>query len=180
MKEDVPIESSPETFNTRSPHLRAHFENYKEEQLSENGEPKYDEVREEIAKHYGVPFTTEEDEGAAKKENHLFFIDNKIVKRQRSHRAFCVIRRVEGGKTDSWYIDGRLPHATLLARLYNFYEVPDDDANERYLGFLDYDGFSDIPLIQKRAKELGRKITWFLKETNSPTPDKEHLIDLTA
>lgn len=62
MNEKIPenLENKPEAFNTHSPHLRGHFENYREEPTFENGEPEYDEIREEIAQYYGVPFTTEE------------------------------------------------------------------------------------------------------------------------
>ena len=176
-------EHEPQVFNSHSPHLRAHFEGYKEEPTFENGEPELDEIRQEIANYYGVPFTTEEDEGkdvAEKKENHLFFVDNKMVNPQRNKRAFCVIRRKDGDKTDAWYIDGRLPHVTLLKRLYNYYKVPDDDKNEKSLGFLDYDGFNDIEAIQKKSKEISKPITWFLRDTTSPVKGREHIIELDS
>lgn len=169
-------ENAPETFNTRSPHLRGHFENYKEEAVFKNGEPEYDETREEIARYYNVPFTTEDDKEADESENHIFIVDNKIVSKQRNHRAFCVIVRKDGGKTCAWYIDGRLPHATMLNRLYNYYKVPDDDNNQISLGFLDYEGFPDIEEIQKKSKESGKPITWFLRTTTSPDRGREHLI----
>ncbi|OGF69846.1 hypothetical protein A3H65_03010 [Candidatus Giovannonibacteria bacterium RIFCSPLOWO2_02_FULL_45_14] len=175
MLERIP-ENAPETFNTHSPHLRGHFENYREEAVFKNGEPEYDETREEIAKYYEVPFTTEEDEEASRKENHIFIVDNKIVSRQRNHRAFCVITRNEGEKKSAWYIDGRLPHATMLNRLYNYYNVPDDNQNEINLGFLDYEGFPDIEEVQKKSKEIGKPITWFLRTTTSPNRGQEHLI----
>lgn len=178
MFEKMP-EKKPEIFNTISPHLRGHFESYNEEPKFENGEPEYDEVREEIARYYGVPFTTEEDDENSNKENHIFIIDNKIVKKQRDHRAFCVIRRNENGKVSSWYIDGRVGHSTMLQRLYNYYHVPEDyDHNEISLGFLDYDGFRDIAAVQKRSQEIKRPITWFLKETTSPDRGKELILDL--
>ena len=179
MPEQMP-ENKPEVFDTLSAHLRGHFENYKEEQVFENGEPEYDETREEIAAYYGVPFTTEEDEEDPnnKKENHIFIIDNKNVTRQRNHRAFCVIRKTENGKTDAWYIDGRMGHSTMLQRLYNYYKVPWDDKDEKFLGFLDYDGFQNIEKIQEKSKELGKPITWFLKTSVSPKKGKEVLIDI--
>ncbi len=172
----------PPVFNIHSPHLRAHFENYKEEQSFENGEPELDEIRKEIADFYGVPYTTEEKAtglDVTKNENHLFFVDNKMVSKQRNKRAFCIIRRTENGKTDAWYIDGRMPHFTLLQRLYNYYKVPDDDLNEKSLGFLDNGCFKDIPAIQKKSKELGHPITWFLRDTTSPSKGREYLINLT-
>lgn len=169
----------PPVFNSHSAHLQAHFENYKEEQTFENGEPELDEIRREIADYYGVPYSFEEESiQSAHKENHLFFVDNKMVSKQRNKRAFCIIRRTENGKTDAWYIDGRMPHFTLLQRLYNYYKVPDDDLNEKSLGFLDDEGFKDIPIIQKKAEELGRPVTWFLRDTTSPTKGKKYLIDL--
>ncbi len=174
-------EHEPQVFNSRSLHLKAHFENYREEPTFENGEPELDEIRHEIASYYGVPFTTEKDEEwgvADKKENHMFFIDNKMVNKQRNKRAFCVIRRKNGDKTDAWYIDGRMSHFTLLQRLYNYYKVPDDDKNEKNLGFLVYEGFTNSETIQKKSKEIGRPITWFLKDTTSPVRDKEHIIEL--
>ncbi|MDP3934783.1 MAG: hypothetical protein Q8Q46_00995 [Candidatus Giovannonibacteria bacterium] len=174
-------EHEPQVFNSHSPHLRAHFETYKEEPTFENGEPELDEIRQKIANYYSVPFSTEEDEEkgvAEKKENHLFFVDNKMVNPQRNKRAFCVIRRTDGDKTDAWYIDGRLPHVTLLQRLYNYYKVPDDDKNEKSLGFLDDEGFKDIEAIQKRSKEIGKPITWFLRDTTSPVKGREHIIEL--
>lgn len=174
------MENNPEVFNTHSPHLRGHFESYNEEPTFENGEPEYDEVREEIAEYYGVPFTTEEDEENSSKENHIFIVDNKQVKRQRNHRAFCVIRRIENGKTNAWYIDGRIPHFTLLQRLYNYYKVPDDDHNEKSLGFLDYEGFTDVEMIQKKAKEMGKPIKWFLRDTTSPSKGQEKIIDFSS
>ncbi len=176
------LKNEPQIFDTRSAKSKAHFENYKEEPTFENGEPELDEIRQEIAGYYGVPYTTEDDNGksAETKENHLFFVDNKLISKQRNARAFCVIRRTENGKTDAWYIDGRTGHATLLNRLYNFYGVPDDDKNEKSLGFLDYDGFLNSEAVQKRAKEIGRPINWFLKETSSPSNGKEHIINLTA
>jgi len=136
----------------------------------ENGEPEFNDIREEIAEYYGVPFT-EERNGESEGENHLFIVDNKLIKNQRHARAFCVIQRKEGDKTDAWYIDGRLPHFTMLQRLYNHYKVPDDDNNEKSMGFLDTEGFPEIEDIQKKAEEIGRPITWFIKETSSPTPN---------
>jgi hypothetical protein len=159
----------PEVFNTIGPKLKAHFEKYNGDAGFENGEPDFDEIREEIAKHYGVPFT-EEKESAPGGENHLFIVDNKMVENQRHARAFSVIRRTEGDKTDAWYIDARQPHAVMLRRLYNYYHVPDDDQNEVINGFLDTEGFPEIETIQEKTKELGKPITWFVKEVSSPSP----------
>lgn len=154
----------PPVFNTLAPRLRAHFEMYNGDAKFENGEPEFDEIREEIARYYGVP------------EDNLFIVDNSMVENQRHARAFCVIQRKEGDKTDAWYIDGRMPHAVLLRRLYNYYKVPDDDSDEKSLGFLDTEGFPEIEDIQKKSKELGKPITWFIKETSIPSPVTEHVI----
>lgn len=170
----------PNVFNTiTNPKLRAWFEKYNGEQQFENGEPEFDMVRQEIADHFNVPYTTEgddEDKDEDKKENHLFIVDNEMVEKQRHYRAFCVITRGEGENRDGWYIDGRLPHAVMLRRLYNHYNVPDDDENEISLGFLDDEGFPDIEDIQKKAQEQGRPIQWFIRDVVSPertSPDKE-------
>jgi len=162
----------PEVFNTHSLHLKAHFERYNGEAGHEGHEPEFDEIREEIARHYGVPFI-EDDDGNAR--NHIFIIENDLVKNQRHVRAFCVIQRKVGDKVDAWYIDGRMPHVTMLQRLYDYYHVPDDDLNEKSLGFIDDEGFLGIEAIQKKAGELGKPITWFIRETTSRTPpDREH------
>lgn len=151
----------PNIFNTHKHSLKGHFESYNGDNAYENGEPEFDEVRQEIADHYGVP----------NDEEHVFIIDNDIVKRQRHQRAFCVLRRKDKeGKTEAWYIDGRVPHVSMLERLYNHYSIPDDDFNEKALGFLDCDEFQDIPDIQAKAKEQGKPITWFIRETISPSP----------
>ena len=164
----------PPVFNTLSPKLKAHFETYDGEMAFENGEPEFDDIREEIASHYGVPFV-EDREDAPESENHLFIVDNDMVKNQRHARAFCVIKRIEGGRPDAWYIDGRMPHAILLKRLYNHYKVPDDEHNEKALGFLDNEGFPEIESIQEKAKELGKPITWFIRDTINSTPSQQSL-----
>jgi len=146
----------PEVFNTKSPKLKGHFEAYEGNVKFENGEPEFDVVREEIATRYGVPF---------EKETHVFIGDNELVNNQRHQRAFSIVRRKNGDKTEAWYIDGRLPHAVLLRRLYNFYGIPKDDENEVFNGFLDSEAFEDIPEIQERAKKIGKPITWFIRET---------------
>ena len=64
----------------------------------------------------------------------------------------------------------------MLNRLYNYYNVPDDNQNEINLGFLDYEGFPDIEEVQKKSKEIGKPITWFLRTTTSPNRGQEHLI----
>ena len=152
----------PPVFNTKSVRLKGHFEDYNEGAKFENGEPEYDEIREEIARHFGVPF--EDEQGS-----HIYMIDNKLVDDKRTKRAFCVVRREENGKKHAWYIDGRVAHATMYARLFNFYGVPDDDKNERISGFLDVDEFEGIPEIEKRAQAEGKPIRWFIRETVSPT-----------
>jgi len=158
----------PPVFDTHGPRLKAHFERYNGDAELENGEPEFDEIREEIARYYGVPFT-EERENTPGGENHLFFVGNDMVPNQRHTRAFCVIKRTEGDKTDAWYIDGRMPHAIMLKRLYNYYKVPDDDHNEKSLGFLDDEGFPEIEAIQKKSEELGRPIKWFIRDSTVPT-----------
>ena len=163
----------PEVFDTHAQQLFGHFETYDGANKFENGEPEFNEIREEIAKYYGVPFT-EDRENTPGAENHLFFVDNKLVPNQRHSRAFCVIQRKEGDEIDAWYIDGRLPHAIMLRRLYNYYKVPDDEHNEKSLGFLDTEGFPEIEDIQEKAKELGKQITWFIRDSTSPTPTGEH------
>lgn len=154
----------PQVFNTIDHKLKAHFEMYDGAAGFENGEPEFDEIREEITRYYGVP------------EDHLFIVDNKMVPNQRHNRAFCVIHRKEGDKTDAWYIDGRMPHAVLLKRLYNYYKVPDDDSGEKSLGFLDTEGFPEIESIQEKANEIGKPITWFVKDTSSPSLDSKHAV----
>ena len=165
----------PQMFNTIGHKLKAHFEKYNGDAGFENGEPEFDEIREEIARYYGVPFTEERD-NAPEGENHLFIVDNSMVANQRHARAFCVIQRKEGDKTDAWYIDGRLPHAVLLRRLYNYYGVPDDDSDEKSLGFLDTEGFNEVEDIQKKSQELGKQIKWFIKDTSSPSSDSNHAV----
>lgn len=158
----------PEIFDTiTNPKLRAWFERYDGVEQFENGEPEFDPIREEIADHFGVPYTTEGDVDS-QKENHIFIVDNEMVENQRHYRAFCVLTREENGKKSGWYIDGRLPHAVMLRRLYNHYNVPDDDENEIALGFLDEQGFPDIEKIQEKAKERGKPIRWFLRNIISP------------
>lgn len=159
----------PQVFNTIGPKLKAHFEKYNGDAGFENGEPEFNDIREEIAEYYGVPFTEEKD-NAPEGENHLFIVDNSMVPNQRHARAFSVIRRTEETKIDAWYIDARQPHAVMLRRLHNYYHVPDDDSNEIINGFLDTEGFPEIETIQGKSKEIGRAITWFIKETSSPTP----------
>jgi hypothetical protein len=149
----------PEVFDTTGPKLRAHFENYEEGPQFENGEPSFDDIREEIAVYYGVPCD----------EAHLFIIDNKMLDRMRHYRAFCVLRRKIGGSQDAWYIDGRLPHAAMLRRLYNYYGVPDDDRNEIVLGFLDDEGFPDVKEIQEKVAKENKDIRWFVREVVSPS-----------
>ncbi len=149
-------EFEPHVFDTKSHKLKAYFENYEGDLKFENGEPEFDEIREEIAEHYGVPF---------EKEEHIFIVDNKLIDRQRHARAFSVVQRKKEGSADAWYIDGRLPHAVLLRRLYNHYGIPKDDQNEAVLGFLDPNEFEGIKEIQKKAKESGVPITWFVRET---------------
>lgn len=170
-------EMEPAIFNTHHPHLRGHFESYDGNQQYENGEPEFDEIRKEIAQYYSVPFVEEfpeeEDKTPKKEEEHVFIVDNKMVKNQRHQRAFCVVRREKDGVKDAWYIDGRLPHAALFGRLFNHYGIPDDDHNEKILGFLDPDEFSDIPKIQEEAKKRGAPITWFVRETVTPLPEKK-------
>lgn len=163
---------TPPIIDTQHPKLRAHFENYEGGVEFVNGEPTFDEVREEIAAYYGVP----------NDEDHMFIIDNKMVARMRHYRAFCVLRREVNGKMEAWYIDGRLPHATMLRRFYkkNYKKSEDDKKDdefdelegnkyEKFLGFLDDEGFPDIPDIQKRASEEKREIRWFVKYTVSPS-----------
>lgn len=164
----------PEVFNTHAPKLKAHFERYNGEAGHEGHESEFDDIREEIARYYGVPFTEDDDERG---KNHIFIIENSLVKNQRHVRAFCVIQRKEGDKEEAWYIDGRMPHVTMLQRLYNYYHVPDDGFNVKTLGFLDDEGFPEIEAIQKKSQEIGKPITWFVRETTSKTPpDKEHSI----
>ena len=162
-------QKEPQIFNTHDPILRAHFEKYNGEMSFENGEPEFDDVRLEIAAHYGVPVPAEDEDIGETSAGYIFIVDNKLVKKQRHHRAFCVVRRKEGEKQRAWYIDGRLPHAVLLRRLYNYYGVSDDDNNEVFLGFLDNEGFPDIDEIQKRAEEQEKPINWFIRETVSPS-----------
>lgn len=163
-------EFEPHVFNTHHPKLRGHFEKYNGDLELENGEPEFDDIRREIAQHFGVPFNEESaDAISSHEEGHIFIIDNEMVEKQRHVRAFCVIRRQVGDKKDAWYIDGRMPHATMLLRLYNHYHVPDDDHNEISLGFLDDQGFANVPEVQKKAEEQGKPITWFIRETVSPT-----------
>ncbi|OGL82509.1 hypothetical protein A3H10_02910 [Candidatus Uhrbacteria bacterium RIFCSPLOWO2_12_FULL_46_10] len=161
--------NEPHIFNTHDARLRAHFEKYDGETSFENGEPEFDEVRLEIAAHYGVPLPEESDGPDEKTKGHIFIVDNKLVENQRHHRAFCVVRRREGEKQDAWYIDGRLAHVALLGRLYNYYKVPNDEHNEVCLGFLDNEGFSDIEEIQKKARVQNSPITWFIRETVTPS-----------
>jgi len=166
----------PEVFDTiTDPKLRAHFERYDGAEQFENGEPEFDPIRQEIADHFDIPYTTEDDQDS-QKENHLFIVDNAMVENQRHHRAFCVLIREENGKNDGWYIDGRLPHAVMLRRLYNHYNVPDDDENETILGFLDEQGFPDIEKIQEKAKERGKPVVWFIRNIINPekTGSNEH------
>jgi hypothetical protein len=163
-------EFEPPIFNTHHPRLRGHFEMYDGAEAFENGEPEFDEVRKEIANHFGVPFVEEEEGGElSDATGNLFIIDNKHVENQRHHRAFCVVKRKEGDEERAWYIDGRMPHATMLKRLYGHYGVPEDDHNEISIGFLDDEGFPDIEEIQKKAKEQGKQIQWFIRETVSPS-----------
>ena len=146
----------PNRFNTRSHKLIGHFERYDGNEKFENGEPEFDEVREEIANHYGVPFL---------KNSHIFIIDNETVANQRHHRAFCVVLRKNGEEKTGWYIDGRMPHATMMKRLYGHYGIPKDDKNEAVFGFIDPDGFDEVPDIQKKAEEQGKLIQWFVRDT---------------
>ncbi|MEK7576520.1 MAG: hypothetical protein AAB482_02375 [Patescibacteria group bacterium] len=165
-------EFEPLVFNTHNHRLRGHFENYSGKKEFENGEPEFDEIRQEIAKHFGVPFVEEnEDELSKQDEGHIFIIDNKLVPNQRHYRAFCVVVREKDGKRDAWYIDGRMPHATMLLRLYNHYGVSEEDRNEVSLGFLDDEGFPNIPEIQEKAEEQKKPIRWFIRETVSPTKE---------
>jgi hypothetical protein len=147
-----------ERFSTHGVKMRAHFESYAGGETYENGEEDFDPIREEIADHYGVP----------KDEKHMFIIDNKIVKNQRHQRAFCVLVREVDGKREAYYIDGRLPHFTMLQRLYHQYNKPDDEHNLGDLGFLDDQGFEDVEEIQERAGEKGKKINWFVRDAHSP------------
>ena len=160
-------QKEPQIFNTHDPILRAHFEKYNGEMSFENGEPEFDDVRLEIAAHYGVPVPAEDEDIGETSAGYIFIVDNKLVKKQRHHRAFCVVRRKEGEKQRAWYIDGRLAHVALLGRLYDHHGVPQDDHNEVFLGFLDNEGFSGIAEIQQRAEKQGRPITWFIRETVS-------------
>ena len=50
---------------------------------------------------------------------------------------------------------GHITHGHPLGLSGRLFKITHYDLGKD--GFLDYDGFSDIPLIQKRAKELGRK-----------------------
>jgi hypothetical protein len=170
-------EFAPPVFDTQHPKLRAHFENYEGGVEFINGEPTFDEVREEIAEHFGVP----------NDEKHMFIIDNKMVVRMRHYRAFCVLRREVNGKMEAWYIDGRLPHATMLRRFYDEqskkrknddknddkkddeYDESEGDKYEKFLGFLDDEGFPDVPDIQKRVSEEKKEIRWFVRYTVSPS-----------
>lgn len=145
----------PSVFNTHSVKLRAHFETYGGDQKFENGEGELDDIRTEIAEHFGVP----------NDENHILIIDNDMVENQRHRRAFSVIVRKKPGEEDAWYIDGRTAHITQLNRLYNYYGVPDDEFNEKHMGFLDVDGFDDIEDIQKESQKKGKPIHWFIRVT---------------
>jgi len=155
-----PEKFEPLVFNTHSLGRRAHFENYDGTQTFENGESELDDIREEIATHFGVPI----DDG------HIFIIDNSLIDKKRSHRAFCVVvRRKPGEEERAWYIDGRTAHVTMLNRLYNYYEVPDDEFNEKHLGFLDLNGFDDVEDMRKESEKRGTQIRWFIRDTiNSP------------
>jgi hypothetical protein len=169
----------PEVFETMTdPKLRAHFEKYDGEAGHENGEPEFDEIREEIADHFGIPYTTDADKDSkdSATENHIVIVDNDMVENQRHYRAYSIVIREKGGKRDAWYIDGRLPHATMLRRLYGHYNVPEDDDNEIILGFLDEEGFPDNEIVQERAKQLGKPIKWFIRDVVKPdniSPEEE-------
>ncbi|MEK7150844.1 MAG: hypothetical protein AAB783_01460, partial [Patescibacteria group bacterium] len=86
-------EFEPLVINTHHHRLKGHFENYEGNVEFENGEPEFDEIRAEIARHYGVPFVEDEEELSKQEEGHIFVIDNKLVKNQRHYRAFCVVSR---------------------------------------------------------------------------------------
>jgi len=111
-------------------------------------------------------------EDSEKSNPHIFVIDNDKIAKQRANRAFCVVVKNEGeSNREAWYIDGRMPHATLLRRLENHYKL-DIENEETYLGFLDPAGFEDSELIQDEAKKRGHKITWFIKAYVSPKNNK--------
>ncbi len=163
MPESENISNAPERFNTHAVKMRAHFETYDEKEKFENGEEDFDPVREEICQHYGVP----------NDEEHRFIIDNDIVKKQRTRRAFSVVLvpRTAGDGRDGYYIDGRVPHAVLLRRLANHHKVPlADDSYESIHGFLDPAGFPDVENVQTRAQERGQPITWFVRYTVNGSP----------
>ena len=163
MSESERNAGAPERFNTHQGGMRAHFETYDERQTFENGEEEFDPVREEICTHYGI----------SNDEEHRFIVDNELVKKQRTQRAFSVVfvPRADGGGRDGYYIDGRLAHAVLLRRLQNHHKVPlSDEACESIHGFLDPEGFQDVETVQKRAKEIGQPINWFVRYTVNSSP----------
>lgn len=134
---------------------RDHFEKYTAGYEAELADEDYEAVREEIALHYGVPA-----------EHRHIISDDLIDKKRRTQRAFSVVILDNGEK---YYIDGRTPHAILLRTLKKMFHVPFDpddvDAYSSVHGFIDPDGFADIEMVQNKAKELGRSVTWFVRYT---------------
>lgn len=134
---------------------RQHFEKYKRGQEPHLADDDFESVRQEIAKYYGIP------------TDHSFFISDDVLTKQRTRRAFSIVILPNA---ESFYIDGRTAHSVLLRTLQNTYRVPFDPEGEEFVsvnGFVDPEGFPDVPDVQKKAKELKRPITWFVRYTTS-------------
>ncbi|MCR4278282.1 MAG: hypothetical protein NUV81_00005 [bacterium] len=151
---------------------RKFFEKYKTGDFQpDHIDEDFESVREEVGSFYDVP------------AENLYFIPDDQVVRKRTKRAFSVVLLNNG---NHYYIDGRMPHAVLLRVLKETHRVPyDPEETETYTsihGFIDPDGFPDVPMIQKESEKLGKPITWFIRYVVSspstpPPPESPIQID---
>jgi hypothetical protein len=150
----MPLNQPPKLFTHGE--QRKHFEKYEKGHRLEFGDEEYEAVRQEVAAFYDVP-----------PEHRYFIADDKLQNVRRTQRAFSVVILNTG---ERYYIDGRTPHATLLRALKNTFKVDFDIEGEEYAsvhGFIDPGEFEDVPMVQAKAIELGKPITWFVRYTVS-------------
>lgn len=159
----MPNESQgePHVFHTQRADIRDHFETYRRNFVPEFSEDEYEGIRGEIADFYNIP------------GEHVFVVPDEQLVKKRAKRAFSIVILRNG---DSYYIDSLAPHAVMMRRLQNEHKVPfdiDDDENYSSLhGFLDPEGFIDIPQVQEVAQKRGKPIYWFLRYHTSPERNK--------
>lgn len=136
---------------------RPNFETYKEPFEADLQDEDYEDLRVEIATYYSVP-----------PKHRVIIRDQQLEKTQRTQRAFSVLVLDTG---ERYYVDGRVPHATLLRYLKNKFQLSIDIEEgtgfSSVHGFMDPDGFPHVPLVQEAAQKAEKTITWFVRYTTS-------------